>query len=414
MANTLKFIAITIAFITIIASVAALGLLMTQNSEPTQTGLTKVASFEGATLYRTAGDGGNGRFYVISLNGTFTDMGRQYGYLLKPQINAVYNLMCKQAQPGLDKQNVTMAEMADYYYSMQTQYAKEFVAGMAQTSGLSLRAQIDLSVMPTLIYSAVGCSSMDAWGSYSTDGSMVVGRNWDLGNTLFDNYAKYLVVTVYNPSGYASSVAEVGYIGSAWMQTAMNNHGIFIDLQNGAGSDPTFNINYTCGATEMFTFLLNSTTLQNIDAFFQSTRSSTGLLMNVADANQAYVYEWATFGVKSRTGDGLVASSNHFVESSWTNLPAVADGAVGAFTKDRLANLLYLGERFKGTIDAEKMMQIFDRPILNGGPTFPPDGYLKTYYQTVAVPGELIWWLKAPGYSGWEQVDLNPLFQTAP
>ena len=59
---------------------------------------------------------------------------------------------------------------------------------------------------------------------------------------------------------------------------------------------------------------------------------------------------------------------------------------------------------------AARMMQIFDTTIPNGGPTFPDDSPLVTNYQIVATPGDGTLWLKARGYSGWERMDLKPLF----
>ncbi len=57
-------------------------------------------------------------------------------------------------------------------------------------------------------------------------------------------------------------------------------------------------------------------------------------------------------------------------------------------------------------------MEIFDTTIPDGGASFPDSSPFETYYQIVTVPSELTLWLKAPGYSGWEQVNLKALFQT--
>lgn len=71
-----------------------------------------------------------------------------------------------------------------------------------------------------------------------------------------------------------------------------------------------------------------------------------------------------------------------------------------------------LGKQNKGSIDANKMMEIFDTTIPDGGASFPDSSPFETYYQIVTVPSELTLWLKAPGYSGWEQANLKALFQT--
>jgi hypothetical protein len=71
-----------------------------------------------------------------------------------------------------------------------------------------------------------------------------------------------------------------------------------------------------------------------------------------------------------------------------------------------------MGEQYKGSIDAPVMMEIFDTTIPTGGPTFPDDSPLETYYQIVALPAQGTLWLKARGYSGWERMDLKPLFSS--
>ena len=250
---------------------------------------------------------------------------------------------------------------------------------------------------------------MDAWDSYSKDGTVVVGRNWDTRRGVFDGYSKYLTIVVYNPVG-ANSVAEINYVGCLGFQSGMNNAGIFLDLQNGQLSDPEIYAERTPGAFLLFDFLLNSTTLNQVDTLLKTTQPNMGLIINGANATTATVYEWSTYETKTRTAtDGLISSSNHFLNSSWANLPIVADGVSGAFTKERQINLMNLGELNKGSIDATKMMEIFDTTIPNGGATFPDDSIYETYYQIVAVPSELTLWLKAPGYSGWEKIALTPL-----
>jgi hypothetical protein len=59
----------------------------------------------------------------------------------------------------------------------------------------------------------------------------------------------------------------------------------------------------------------------------------------------------------------------------------------------------------------EKMMQIFDLPLSEGGPTFISPGPITTYYQMVVTPADLTLWLKARGYSGWEKIELKTLFK---
>lgn len=192
--------------------------------------------------------------------------------------------------------------------------------------------------------------------------------------------------------------------------------GILLDLQDGSSSDPLRYAERMPAEFRLFSFLLDASTAEQLDASFRTVFPSMGLIINAAAGNSlsslasASVYEWATYGLKQRVGSGLLASSNHYIDPAWTALPAIDDGLAGGFSKERLANLLARGAQYKGQIDAPRMMQIFDTTIPNGRPTFPDDSPLVTNYQIVATPGDGTLWLKARGYSGWERMDLKPLF----
>ncbi len=406
---------LTIVLVTVMILAYGVGTLYftSYNLEETND-LKEIGAYRQGTLYRTTGN--TGQFYVVNLHGTFHEMGNQYGYLLKEDLSDFYRASHQRMVDWLSTVNLTAADItaaSDVYYETQPSYAKELIEGLSETSGLTLVEQKELAAMPGLLASGFPgrCSSMDAWGTYSTDGKMVVGRNWDMISGVYEGFEKYLTVIVYNPKDYANSVAEINYIGSVLLQSGLNSHGIFLDLQDGTKSDAGTQRNNTPGPYSLFTFLLNATTLPQVDAFFKATPTDSGLIINAADSKTANVYEWASFGLRTRTSSsGLLASSNHFLDPTWPKPQSIPDGLHGAFSKDRYANLMALGESLKGSINATEMMRVFDTSILEGGPSFPLGGILETYYQIVAVPGDLTLWLKAPGYSGWEQIGLKPLF----
>jgi hypothetical protein len=225
-----------------------------------------------------------------------------------------------------------------------------------------------------------------------------------------------LTVVVYNPPVPQHSVADINYVGSISMQTGINDAGIFLDLQAGDLSDSHSYADRKPAAFQIYSFLLNSGNADELDALFGTTPTNLGLIINTAVGSppaaydSASVYEWATYDVKRKTGNGFLASTNHYIDPSWVGLPAVPDGIAGGFSKERLQNLVARGEQYKGSIYANRMMQIFDTTIPAGGPTFPDDRPVETYYQMVAVPAERTIWLKARGYSGWEGIALGPLF----
>jgi hypothetical protein len=162
----------------------------------------------------------------------------------------------------------------------------------------------------------------------------------------------------------------------------------------------------------LFDFLLKSSTLEELDMRMldRANLPQMSLIINAADSREDRVYEWATYDVKRREGNGLIASTNHFIDPLWTDLPEVPPGAEGDYSRERLANLLAIGEQYKGSIDTVKMMQIFDTTYSDGGATFPE----YTVYQVIAVPAEQTIWVKARDYSGWERIELKPLFAILP
>jgi len=74
--------------------VLALGLLV---SIAQAADLKYVSEFEGGQLYKA------GRINVVVMKGNFYQMGRQYGSLVKNEINEFYDLAAKQIGLGTDK-----------------------------------------------------------------------------------------------------------------------------------------------------------------------------------------------------------------------------------------------------------------------------------------------------------------------
>lgn len=375
--------------------------------------LEYVHSEEGGTLYRTRGEGGAGRFDVIMLQGSWREMGRQYGLLARDRLHEFYDEAVDGYLLAPDGAGLTYAQLteyANYGYNAQFPEVRELIDGMAETSGFTAEQQKVSAALMGILFEA-GCSSMDAWDSYSRDGRVVVGRNWDTGKTVFRRFSEFLTVVVYNPSAGGYAAADLNYAGAISMQSGMNSKGVFIDLQNGEISDPTYR-SVAPGGYYLFSFLLKYGSVAEVAEAFQQTPANMGLIINVADSASASVFEWSpSAGVRQRSGEGLLASSNHFIDPLWPSSIITGDrvpaGAQGAFSRERLANLLSLGGQAKGAMDVPRMQQVFDTLIPDGGPSFSD----LTMYHIVGLPAERTLWLKAPGFSGWEQINLGPLFR---
>ena len=366
--------------------------------------LQLISTFEGGKLYRA------GQINVLELHGTFRQMGRQYGQLLKDQLQAFYR---EAIEARIIQKGTATAEelsvMAHKVFDFYPKRFKDLFQGMAETSGLDLEKHIRLNWACGFILEAppAQCSAMAAWGEYTGGKPLVFGRNWDLPRALFKDFLKFFTVVVFNPED-GNPVADINFPGSLMLQTAMNKEGLFLEFNNGlfSGGSITF-ANRKPINTLLLEFLFDCSNMRELDAGFHTGRANAVGIVNVADQAGAYAYEWPTFGLKKRVGDrnGLLVETNHFVDPDWglTELPPGVEKELK--TIKRRNHLLALGDKFKGKIDVGKMKEIIAIPIDQGGAAFPEG----TLYHLVAVPGELQWWLKIPGFQDWTEIDLKKL-----
>ncbi|MCU0631666.1 MAG: C45 family autoproteolytic acyltransferase/hydrolase [Methanolinea sp.] len=400
----MKLIAVIIALCLLTGSAAALSLPhMAFFTRPTITpDLVHVASFEGGERFQ-AGD-----YPVIVLTGSYRQMGRQYGGLMKAELNEEYAfLLDTLTKRGFTQEEIRQA--GQEITALYPQRVKEIFLGMAETSGLT---PDDIAV---LYYGAifqliakppvpVSCSYLAAWGDYTKDGSVVVSRNWDLDDAVMP-FTKWYVLTVYRPTDGSNSIATWSPAGMR-PETFMNSKGIFIADDNSGLADtapetrPEF-------ITEFFRFMLDYSDLKGLDAGIRGASPDVAWIVDVAGPDGSYVYEKMTNRTLVRTGDGVIAAANHFVDPSW-NLPAPP-----AHSLNRYNNLLRQAEEAKGSIDTARMMQIRDVCLEDGGSKFCHSELFGAKYssnhQVVFVPESRTLWMKAMDRD-WQKVELAPLF----
>ncbi|MCX5904019.1 MAG: C45 family autoproteolytic acyltransferase/hydrolase [Proteobacteria bacterium] len=361
--------------------------------------LLQVSFFNGGKLFTA------GRLKVVQLNGSYRQMGRQYGWLLRDDLNRLYEIAINSRFIG--KQGFTherLQVIAQSIFDVYPQRFKEIIYGMAETSGLGIDKQIVLNAIewyPKINSFIPRCSGLAVWGDYTGGGPLVFGRNND-DSSFYKEFAEFMVVTVFNPNDSSIPAAIINYAGVMYAPTGISREGIFLELNSGnwTGYYPDrLSIFVT-----LFSFLQDFSSLSELDTAFQSTRVNLSSIINAADKTSACSYECPTFAVKRRgpDRDGLLAATNHFVDPSW-ELPPQPDDEGTEWTVTRRNNLLALAEKYKGAFDAEKVQEVLDTTIENGGATYPGG----TIYQVVAVPEELKLWLKAPGLFEWQEVDLK-------
>jgi len=363
--------------------------------------------FEGGKRYKF------GKIDLLDLHGDYREMGRQYGMLMKDDLKKFYHLSVEKhllKHEGLNYQEIR--DIAANLFDTYPQRFKEIIYGMVETSGLDVDKLIILDQILAVsyvssTYNNMGCSTIATWGDYTSGGPLVLGRNFDYID-YFRNFGEYLVVTMYSPNDGSIPVATIGYDGQVGVMNAINRVGIFLENNEAIVSGGNiFYSNRTHFFIQELAALLNSYTMETLDAYMNTIRTNCSLIVNIADENNAYSYEAPPFDTKRRNADhpGLLVATNHFVDPTWGVLEPIHD--TPDFSVRRRKNLLAMAERYKGEFSPKKMMEILDISIKDGGATLPK----VTIYQIVVVPKELKLWLKIPGFQNWTEIDLKPLFE---
>jgi hypothetical protein len=352
-----------------------------------------LSQFEGGKLYKIE------KLLIVQLSGSYREMGRQEGYLLKEELHEFYNESVVNYFIG--EKNLSYERMRAESMNEFGLYPKRFrdiISGMVETSGISLA---NLTILCRVPYIAPSCSAIFAWGNYSRDSSMVVGRNIDFYSDAND-FLNYTIGVVYNPTDGSHSLATVCRPAQLQIHTGMNDQGLFLEANDGSSSGGS--IIYPDRFTYIGSFLFDCSNLRQLDVAVFSSRINWATILNAADANTSISYEWATFDLKRRgpDRDGLLTSTNHFVNPDWGIALPLGDPD---HTMVRRSNLLSLGEKYKGRFNPEIMMLVLDTTLENGGASGT-----YTRLQVVAAPSTKEMWIKVPKYQNWTRVDLKGLF----
>jgi hypothetical protein len=360
-----------------------------------------MAEYEGGALFKA------GPVNVLRLWGTHYQMGRQYGMLLKNELNALYNLALeKYGHVGYT--TLRLQQIANAYYLNFPQKYKDLITGMAETSGLGLEKQILLNgieIIPKINSLVPHCTGLAVWGDYTGGAPLIFGRNND-DHPFFRNFGGYTLIAVFIPTDGSIPTAIVNYAGVIYAPTGMNRHGIFMEINSG-NSPGGFRMDRTPTVVSMFEALQSYSTQAQVNNAFQNIAVDISSIINVADPSSAYSFECSLSNMKRRSPDqaGLLVSSNHFIDPSWGLTPPEPDSANG-WTAARRNNGIAWAESGKGHLSVELMKDFLSKDIISEAGLFSEN----TIYQVVAIPQQLKLWLRAPGYFGWQEVALTELF----
>jgi hypothetical protein len=349
---------------------------------------------------------------ITVLRGNYREMGRQYGAFYRNELAEIDAILKTEfvKTPG-----ITIAAMqkkgADSFDAYPRRY-KEIMYGIAETSGRSLE---DLQMMNGMelyipfVANWGGCSGIAVWGPYTSDGTLIFGRNYDY----FQPMTKFTTVTVWNPVDGSLPFASIGYIGLMYVTTGLNKEKQFLELNMGASSGGFFRRDdRAAGALSLFSVMEDAGTPDEMNLRMHSVTTDTAFVINTASPEGAFSYEWTTWDMRRRgpDRDGVLVGTNHFEDPSWGLTPpeahSLGDGMAGNSVWRR-DNLLSFADRNKGSITLEKVKDVMSTPLEEGGVFLAPDN---TSYQIMAVPADLRIWVRVPGLVDWTEIDLEPLF----
>jgi hypothetical protein len=376
-----------------------------------------------------AAESGDGKLYEIRgflipvLTGSHREMGAQYGALMKDAMEQTYDVIMK---PGFDSGKITDDDAKKWTQRAVTTFStrnKEFYAGMVEGSGWPLEKVgildqfADFGTYQEDLHTPVGCTSIFSWGASSADGRMYIGRNMDW-SAAFNTFPQ--VLTVLNPKDGSYRYANLGWAGMINVFTAVNEHGVYMDLHDGTSMGGSVLYEDRAPFLQSLSDMLAETaSLEALVRRFNSSRVTWGLIINLADESSAASMECATYDnrVRRPDGDSLVAV-NTFLNPDW----GIHKRDTVSHSLERFDNMTARLADSQGSIDAAKVRDLMDLSLFdadgsftkNGGATKPTkiDADQTTHQMVTDLSRRQIW-LKIPNpkyETGWTPVDLNALW----
>ena len=243
---------------------------------------------------------------ILSLSGSFYEMGQQYGALAYNQLHEIYQKIVPEYFSGINSRSFLSYALRLYYQFKIDDRERKLLHGMVKTSGLTYQQLLSIEMLPMLItlYSGFNgdkltdtsgsgyCSFLSVWGNLSKTGSMLIARNLDL-STAVTKLDSYYSLVVYKPNGDDNSVASFGFLGFIPGFTWINDKGLFSEYNDGRRSVPGFNFSGYIGLNTAFYAMLDA---KNSAEFIRYVNNHPAFVSNfnaIVDINDSFTIEHA-------------------------------------------------------------------------------------------------------------------------
>lgn len=275
---------------------------------------------------------------VVYVNGSWTEMGRQYGLQQKTQLENSWTTIMTLMLEEESKEDIKKSmESILSHLKKDDSAAYEFISGVADGAGIS-EADAVITVLGSSVLNSDDlmkytnkkdrgnkCMTVSAWEDMTKNGHHLGAANLDAESTTTVSLFSHMVS--YPKDGYAV-VASGGIQGNAFM----NSEGLIITFSSGPEVAPEDGdkVLKRTGTyfNSLFSLWYTATKCANADdAVAMLTQGDWAVLgnLNISDnKGNAYIMEQSDYAVVSRkSGDygetNYLLSANQFLDKSWKN-----------------------------------------------------------------------------------------------
>ena len=334
--------------------------------------------------------------WVMNLQGSYYDMGRQYGYLAKDHLLAMFKILDDDI--GFDSLSV-QAALAQMEPTMDDR-ERLLLYGMSQESGLTFQqlrfmgSAIMFSYFPAP--PRFGCSVFGATRTQTTTGSTLIGRNFDNPSLTMDQLSGRSAVIIYNPVGEVhgnnhvdNQVSVVTTLGWVYGASTFNARGLNFEYLNGMISIPNLDLTIADGLHQNLFAAFDCDTEAQVDARYLNAKAAVATLTQVSDATNIWHYERSPLEISMKLlagqangGDYYYANpidmdifTNHFfltnhIQQSFKYTSPENDSESRSF--QRLVNLQTLAQQYIGRVSVAALQQTMTTGFTNGGTYWDP------------------------------------------
>lgn len=398
--------------------------------DETDANTTEVAEYEGGQLYKM------NPCYLLVLNGSYRQMGRQYGQLLKDQIKYMRDLLKKEfietpggayktSEPGgLMSYEDMRAIAATGYYLAKPKHHKEMLAGMAETSGLPLEEHAILDDMLDVVMwgrNVNMCTSLACWDKHSKDGALYTARNHDFSMSWRQCFETAGVFVVMNPTGASMShgfAARAGQANNAI--DLMNSAGLYMECNNAWNISSYLSSKERAISNWVIQLIEDYTTVEEVSCVLPYVRASAGLNVLAADPTEARYFEVGPVGsAKTKPEFGTMTSRANLSFNEEFQLPEAYPDRIAEYSRPRRDNMVKFFSQDPSTNDDAKARAYLNKDLFvdgevrDGSTTFLNNmGGMDSWtaYQTVTKPEERKIWWRIPTLGPWQEIDLKKYF----